>query len=197
VRHVGRVLYEGGIKVLSAAFLTLLLIGTNMNYPSSLAEPVVMTPVELASYPGLEEKLPGNMNATEARWCANVTRVKICNSAYRDLAQWAISHAEKCSVEATICKSGDEANAFQHCMWSATLKLYHGEKTARGFLERHEANSNGDPDSQRDWVNNETGFRVATEAATDMYIRPSTSKKEAVFERCIELVRSDSLDFTT
>jgi hypothetical protein len=138
---------------------------------------------------------PAGLNEVEFDWCQNLTRLKICRSAYGDLGTWAIDHAKNCEAAGDICMNGDEANAFQHCLWSSSLTLYHGPGTARGFLERHEAFSNGDDDSRRDWVNNDTGFRVAQEAAVDMYINSSLTRKEAVFERCIDLVRTDQLEF--
>jgi hypothetical protein len=135
------------------------------------------------------------MNSAEARWCANPTRINICKSAYNDLAKWSIGHAKNCEQDPSTCTNGDEANAYQHCLWAAALKLYHGEGTARGFLERHEANSNGDEDSQRDWVNNATGFQVATDAAVDMYVDNSLTRKEAILFRCIDLARAERLEY--
>lgn len=159
-----------------------------------VANAEISKPVPQAA--ALVAKYPGDPTDKEASWCKNITRLKLCNSAYRDLAAWAMGHAENCRAQATICVNGDEANAFQHCLWSASLTLYHGESTARGFLERHEANSNGDDDSKRDWINNNTGFQVAKDAAVDMYVNyPRPTKKKAVFNRCIDLVRHDQLTY--
>jgi hypothetical protein len=149
----------------------------------------------IPSEPALAVAYPDKMNKTEVHWCAVPSRLRLCKSAYDDLARWAIGHAKKCEADPSTCTNGDEANAYQHCLWSAALKLYHGEKTARGFLQRHEANSNGDEDSKRDWANNDIGFRVAADAAADIYVDPSLTKKAAILPHCIDLAKAEQLTY--
>ena len=87
---------------------------------------------------------PGGMNEAEASWCRWPSRWSLCASAYGDEgARWSIHHAENCETPA-FCTNGDEANALQHCLWSAILKAHQGRALPMGFLERHDANSDGD-----------------------------------------------------
>ena len=133
---------------------------------------------------------PGGMNEAEASWCQWPSRWRVCASAYgSEGAEWAMQHAANCAIP-DFCTNGDEANALQHCLWSAILKAHHGEGTAMGFLKRHEANSNGDADSQRDWQNNAKGFAVADAAAPEV---SQIGWKGAILGRCAEMARTEQL----
>jgi hypothetical protein len=130
------------------------------------------------------------MNSKETSWCRWPSRAKLCGQVYLDEARWSMRHAAACGED--ICANGDEQNALQHCLWSSVMKVQHGEGTAREFLTRHEAKSNGDLDSQRDWKNNDLGFRVAEEAAVDFYMDPS-DRRGPLLGRCVDLARADQL----
>ncbi len=134
------------------------------------------------------------MNPVEKSWCRWPSRARVCYIAYLGPsgATWAMKQAAACPIP-SLCTNGDEANALQHCLWSAMLKLNLGERTATGFLTRHEASSNNDADSQRDWKNNALGFEVARQVAVDAYMDTRLVLKHGVLDRCHDLAREERL----
>lgn len=131
------------------------------------------------------------MNKAEKSWCKPPSRWRLCDSAYLIEGAWAINNATACKPP--ICNPGEEQNAFQHCLWSAVLKLKHGERTALGFLERHEKGSKDLADTERDWKNNYLGFEVARLVANDIYVDPRINIKKGVLDRCTDLAREERL----
>lgn len=133
------------------------------------------------------------MNQQEAKWCAYPSHWKLCKSAYNDLAlNFAMPNAKHCDV--LICENGDEANAFQHCLWASALYVEHGPKTAEGFLSRHEWHQTG-PDHERDLINNGWGRDVANEVNATAAQNPGLDKRNDLFVRCYELARDNRLTF--
>lgn len=131
------------------------------------------------------------LNEVEFSWCKPPSRWRRCHIAYKEDAIWAINNAAAC--QPLLCTNGDEQNALQHCLWSAIMNLDIGENNALGFLTRHEAFSNNNEDSQRDWQNNNLGFEVAQQVAADMQVDPQISKKQGVLNRCNDLARDERL----
>ena len=135
------------------------------------------------------------MNNVEKTWCQNISRANVCWSVWGPggSARWSLDKAHECTLGGPVCANGDEQNALQHCLWSGVLTLNHGETTARGFLVRHEANSNSDDDSKRDWVNNETGIGVARSmTAEDAYIYGT---RGFIWGRCNHLAFTEQLTY--
>jgi hypothetical protein len=135
------------------------------------------------------------MNHDEAAWCAWPSRYNLCHEVYVDEARWAMGNAADCAIPAP-CTNGEEQNAFQHCLWSAIMKLRHGPGTATEFLTRHESDSVDIPDTERDWNNNDLGFMIANIVEDDRIADPSIEDKAAVFEWCMFVVDSNDLDYT-
>ena len=75
------------------------------------------------------------------------------------------------------------------------MRLRQGESAATGFLRRHEANSNNDDDSKRDWENNDKGFDVARQVAVDLYMDSTRGMHSAVLDRCWALADAEQLTY--
>lgn len=137
----------------------------------------------------------GGTNDAEVSWCKNLSRLKICNHVYgpNGTARWAMSKAAECDWQVgDICQTGNEQNAIQHCLWSGILTLDHGERTARGFLTRHEMYSDNPEDTEFDWKNNEIGISIAnamTSAESEEY-----GERGFIWGRCNHLAYINELE---
>lgn len=99
---------------------------------------------------------PGNMNSEEAWFCGKPWNWENCKSA-KVAADDALKHAkQKFPVDSLYLGKGD---AYRHCYWSARITIDMGADVAKGFGDRHEAESSG-KDKEMDLTNNATGRSV-------------------------------------
>lgn len=99
---------------------------------------------------------PGGMNDAEKSFCRVPSRWKLCRQVQQIV--------ERVRADEVRRFPNDQArrNAYRHCCWSAEMTIRLGEKTARGFLDRHEHGADPrDPDHQADLRNNESGIQIA------------------------------------
>lgn len=137
---------ERAVKVAAAAS------GVAMSIAALPASPAAAAP----------SQYPGGMNSVEAAFCAWPTRAVIC-------AEAALARVQAESWTQNLFghrNDGTKANAFQHSYWLArmTQLMSNNPVTAKGFGDRHEAFSFGNPKSM-DLHNN--AFGATTGAATN------------------------------
>ena len=109
-------------------------------------------------------------------WCkADAKRIPACYRAKRD-AMWAsnVSQARSTSLyyptinaatPVTSVNAG-KANAWRHCLWSASLTMDIGVAGASGFLNRHEEGSTNPEDSAIDQANNRVGQFIGAQSTS-------------------------------
>ena len=99
---------------------------------------------------------PGGMNSAEFWFCANPLNVNACAKA-KAAADDALARAQARFASSTLYLG--KGDAYRHCYWSARMTIDMGAATAKGFGDRHEADSSG-ADKDMDLRNNATGRSV-------------------------------------
>lgn len=99
---------------------------------------------------------PGGMNGEEAKFCSEPWNWEKCFSA-KAAADDALARAREKFDFSTLHKG--KGDAYRHCYWSARMTIDMGVDTAKGFGDRHEAESSG-ADKDMDLSNNATGRSV-------------------------------------
>ncbi|OKL50983.1 hypothetical protein BSZ39_12885 [Bowdeniella nasicola] len=98
----------------------------------------------------------GGMNGAEFQFCAQPWNFNKCRKA-KAAADDALSRARQKFAAASLYQG--KGDAYRHCYWSARMTIDMGSATAKGFGDRHEAESSG-ADKKMDLRNNEIGRSV-------------------------------------
>ena len=129
------------------------------------------------------------LNLTEALWCSVPSRLRLCRRAD--------GHSERAKANTRFWfniapddRIGGQGapNAFLHCYWSARMTIDFGAATAKGFGDRHEANS-GDDERRMDLGNNAHGRRVGEQATGSTELR----KYRNAATRCYRMSQDGTL----
>jgi hypothetical protein len=127
---------------------------------------------------------PAGLNSVEKDWCLGgfPSRLPLCFEAYV-VHGWSAEQWSREQFPNVVVGSRDPSdgrrNGLRHCVWASRLSDAFGEETARGFLERHEA------DEDRTASDTAADLRY-NEAGIDLARRPRHGAAA-----CVALIRDD------